>query len=38
MILESSLKYLEKGSLQIDPKTEETYLFYKKLMEERGML
>ena len=38
MILESSLNYLEKGNSQIDPKTEETYLFYKKIMEERGSL
>lgn len=38
MILENSLKYLEKGGSKIDPKTEETYAFYKKVMEERGQL
>lgn len=38
MILENSLNYLEKGNTKIDPKTEETYLFYKKIMEERGLL
>lgn len=38
MILENSLKYLEKGGSKIDPKTEETYVFYKKVMEERGQL
>ena len=36
MILESSLKYLEKGNSKIDSKTEETYQFYKKVIEERG--
>ncbi len=36
MILESSLKYLAKGSSKIDPKTEETYNFYKQVIEERG--
>lgn len=35
-ILESSLKYLEKGNAKIDSKTEETYKFYKKIIEERG--
>lgn len=38
MILENSLKYLEKGDSQIDPTTKETYLFYKNIMEERGLL
>ena len=36
MILENSLNYLEKGNAKIDKKTEETYLFYKKMIEERG--
>ncbi len=36
MILDNSLKYLAKGSSKIDPKTEETYNFYKKVIEERG--
>lgn len=36
MILENSLNYLEKGNAKIDNKTEETYLFYKKMIEERG--
>ena len=36
MILENSLNYLEKGNAKIDKKTEETYIFYKKLIEERG--
>lgn len=36
MILENSLSYLEKGSSKIDTKTEETYKFYKNLIEERG--
>lgn len=36
MILENSLKYLEKGNSKIDSKTEETYQFYKKVIEERG--
>lgn len=38
MILENSLKYLEKNDSQIDPTTKETYLFYKNIMEERGLL
>ena len=38
MILENSLNYLEKGNTKIDTKTEETYLFYKKLIEERGII
>lgn len=38
MILENSLQYLEKGNSKIDPKTEETYIFYKKVIEERGTL
>lgn len=36
MILENSLNYLEKGNAKIDKITEETYLFYKKMIEERG--
>ena len=36
MILENSLNYLEKGNAKIDTKTEETYIFYKKMIEERG--
>ena len=36
MILENSLNYLEKGNVKIDTKTEETYLYYKKMIEERG--
>lgn len=36
MILENSLNYLEKGNSIIDKKTEETYNFYKKFIEERG--
>ena len=36
MILENSLNYLEKGNAKIDTKTEETYLYYKKMIEERG--
>lgn len=36
MILKNSLNYLEKGNAKIDTKTEETYIFYKKMIEERG--
>ena len=38
MILENSLQYLKKGNSKIDPKTEETYIFYKKVIKERGIL
>ena len=38
MILENSLNYLEKSDSQIDPTTKDTYLFYKNIMEERGLL
>lgn len=38
MILENSLNYLEKSDSQIDPTTKDTYLFYKSIMEERGLL
>lgn len=38
MILENSLKYLEKGDTQIDPTTKETYDFYKDIIEKRGNL
>ncbi len=35
MILENSLSYLNKGESVIDKKTEETYEFYKNLIEKR---
>ena len=38
MILENSLSYLESGNEKIDSKTEETYRFYKNVMEKRGSL
>ncbi len=38
MILENSLSYLEKGNAKIDPKTQETYEFYKNVIEKRGNL
>lgn len=36
MILKNSLMYLEQGELKIDPKTRETYEFYKDVMKKRG--
>lgn len=38
MILENSLSYLEKGNTKIDSKTQETYEFYKNVIEKRGNL
>ena len=36
MILENSLSYLKKGETKIDPKTQETYDYYRNLIEKRG--
>lgn len=38
MILENSLLYLEKGNSKIDLKTQETYEYYKNVIETRGNL
>ncbi len=38
MILENSVSYLEKNSRFIDTKTQETYEYYKQLIEKRGNL
>lgn len=35
MILENSLSYLDNSSSKIDPKTKETYDFYKDIIEKR---
>ena len=38
MILENSLSYLEMGNAKIDKKTQETFEFYKDIIEKRGTL
>lgn len=38
MILRDTLEYLEGGEGEIDPTTEETYLFYKKLHDEKSRI
>ncbi len=35
MILRDTLEYLESGEGELDPATEETYIFYKKIHDER---
>lgn len=35
MILRDTLEYLESGEGELDPVTEETYIFYKKIHDER---
>ncbi len=38
MILRDTLEYLEGGEGELDPTTEETYLFYKKLHDEKSRI
>lgn len=38
MILRDMLEYLEGGEGELDPTTEETYLFYKKLHDEKSRI
>jgi nicotinate-nucleotide adenylyltransferase len=38
MILENSLLHLENSSSTVDPKTKETYDFYKQILDKRGKL
>ena len=38
MILKDTLEYLESGEDELDPATEETYVFYKEIHEKRTVL